>query len=143
MEEGTDIPYLKGRDSQLLHELASERFLKALSRLDVAAWEGHRAWYHPLRGLPLLGEHGRLLKDEGRYTFKRVAVFLHVTRSPESLAAELIIYRTMFADINIGKYRTQNFVHGRVILEVATAVSLTPNKLNVRDQFPLRQRPSP
>ena len=42
-------------------------------------WKGDRAWYHPLRGLPLLGEHRRLLKDEGRYAFKRVSVFPHAT----------------------------------------------------------------
>jgi len=52
MKEGTNVPYFEGRDSQLLHELAPERVLDALPRLDVAAWKGDRAWYDPLRGLP-------------------------------------------------------------------------------------------
>jgi hypothetical protein len=84
MEEGTDVPYFDGRDSQLLLELTPERVLDALPKLDVTAWKGDRAWYHPLRRLPLLREHRRLLKDEGRYAFKRASVF----PSPKSLAAE-------------------------------------------------------
>ena len=79
MEEGTNVFYFEGRDSQLLHELAPERVLDALPRLDVAAWKGDRAWYDPLRGLPLLREHRRLLEDEGRYAFKRVLVLPHAT----------------------------------------------------------------
>ena len=43
-------------------------------RFDVAAWKGDRAWYHPLRGFPLLREHRGLLKNEGRYAFKRVSL---------------------------------------------------------------------
>src|SRR5882724_10650842 len=79
MEEGTDVPYFEGRDSQLLHELTPERVLDALPRLDVAAWKGDRAWHDPLRGFPLLGEHRRLLKDESHYAFKRVFFLPHAT----------------------------------------------------------------
>jgi hypothetical protein len=77
MEEGTDVPYFDGRDSQLLHELTPERVLDALPRLDVTAWKGDRAWHHALRRLPHLREHRRPLKDEGRYAFKRASVFPH------------------------------------------------------------------
>jgi hypothetical protein len=52
MKEGRDVPCLEGRDSQLLLEFTPERILDALPGLDVAAWQGDGAWYHPLRGLP-------------------------------------------------------------------------------------------
>jgi len=88
MKEGTDVLYLERRNPQLFLQLAPERVLGAFSRLDVSTWKRDGARYHPLGGLPLLGEHLRLVKDKSGDAFKRLSVFPHAALSPYSLAAE-------------------------------------------------------